>query len=284
MKYAIVGGDMRSVLLAESLAADGYAVHCFANEKADLHGCVKCSCLPACLLGADWVILPVPTEKGSFINAPLSDEVRHSEDIISCLVPGQKLMGGGISEQLFSLAEESGIYIFDLLKDEKFTEYNAGLTAEAAIGLLIHDCESSVFGSRALVIGFGRIGRALSHRLTALGCDVTAAARSENALEEIKSSGMHSLKISELDSSIGRFDFIINTVPVHILSSSALCSVGENTILMELASAPGGFDMKLAQNIGLKTLAAPGLPGRFSPRSVAEYIKQFIYRHSAGKE
>lgn len=284
MKYAIVGGDMRSVLTAEGLAADGHTVHCFANEKADIRGCVKCSCLPACIYGADWVILPIPAEKGSFLNAPLSDEVREAEDIIACLVPGQKLVGGDISEKLISLSETLGIYIFDLLKDESFAVFNAELTAEAAVGLLIHECDRAIYESRALVIGFGRIGRALSSRLVLLGGKAAVAARNENVLEEIESAGMHPLHIPELESCIGDFDFIINTVPARILSSSALCSVGDGSVLMELASAPGGFDANLARNIGLKTISALGLPGHFSPRSSAQYIKQYVYRHNAGRE
>lgn len=279
MKYAIVGGDMRSVLLAESLAADGHTVHCFANEKAEIQGCIKCVCLQACLYGADWVILPVPTEKGSFLNAPLSDEIKHADEIISALVPGQKLVGGGISERLLSLAETGGIHFFDLLRDERFSVFNAELTAEAAVGLMIHKCDRALLKSRALVLGYGRIGRALLPRLKALGADVTVAVRSEAAFSGAESAGARGLYLSALERSIGDFDFIINTVPARILSSSALCSVGDSSVLIELASAPGGFDTNLAGNIGIKTITAPGLPGRFSPRSSAEYIKRFVYRH-----
>ena len=285
MRFAIVGGDRRSVLLAESLAADGQRVHCFANEKAEIKGCVKCRCLSSCLNEADCVILPLPAEKDGFLNAPLSDERKTAEELICALEPGQRLIGGGINGALLSLAEEGKIRVFDLLREESFTSYNARLTAEAAVGLLIHDCETAVLDSRALVLGYGRVGKALAFRLKALGSDVTVAARSDAALREAGNAGVHTLHFTELESRIGEFDFILNTVPARILSSGVLCSAAENSIFMELASAPGGFDKTLAENIGLKTIAAPGLPGKFSPRSSAQVIKRYVYAAvNAGKE
>ena len=46
---------------------------------------------------------------------------------------------------------------------------------------------------------------------------------------------------------------------------------------MELASAPGGFDRKLAENIGLEVLYAPGLPGKYAAFTAAELIKKTVY-------
>lgn len=285
MNAAIVGGDKRSILLAEALAADGHRVHCFANEKGEAKGCVKCRSLPSCLYGADCVILPIPAERNGFLNAPFSDERISAEELIAGIQPGQRLFGGGICEKLLSLAERVGCPVFDFLQDEGFTAANALLTAEAAVGLLIHDCDRAVFESRALVLGYGRIGRALSARLKALGSDVTVAERNEAVLKEAERAGMHALSLTELESRISAFDFILNTIPARILSSAALCSAAENAVLTELASAPGGFDESFAKNIGLKTIAAPGLPGKFSPRSSAQYIKGAICSAvSAGKE
>ena len=68
-------------------------------------------------------------------------------------------------------------------------------------------------------------------------------------------------------------DAIVNTVPARVLSDAALCCVPAGSPLIELASAPGGFDRSLAQNIGLHVIAAPGLPGRYKALAAAELIK-----------
>lgn len=285
MKYAIVGGDMRSVRLAENLAADGHTVRCFAMEKAAIRGDVKCPSLSACLRGADGVLLPIPAEKDAFLNAPFSEEKIKIKELISCLVPGQKLFGGGLDDTLVSPALSGGIEVFDLLKEESFVSFNALLTAEAAVGLLIHDCDRAILYSRALVLGYGKIARALAERLKALGSEASVAARSEAARKEAESAGLHTISLTALENGLGGFDFIINTIPGRILSDAALRSADENAVFMELASAPGGFDEAFAKAIGLKTISAPGLPGKFSPRSAAQAIQQTVYSaFQAGKE
>ncbi|MBQ3481971.1 MAG: dipicolinate synthase subunit A, partial [Oscillospiraceae bacterium] len=56
-----------------------------------------------------------------------------------------------------------------------------------------------------------------------------------------------------------------------------LCAAAEDALLLELASAPGGFDRSLADNIGLRAVAAPGLPGRCASQSAAELMREAIY-------
>lgn len=283
LKYAIIGGDRRTVLLAEALARDGKTVHCYAAEKAEIDGCVQCACLLSCLYGAECVLLPIPAEKGGAINAPLSDKRLSTAEIAASLNAGQLLVGGGLSRELVFAAEASGVRTLDLMRDEEFAAYNAELTAEAAIGVLICESDGALMGGRALVSGYGRIGRALAERLRAMGAETTVSARSVKALSEAERAGFHAVPIQELESAAGAFDYIVNTVPARVFSSAALCGVAEGALLLELASAPGGFDAELARNIGLKAVHAPGLPGRFSPRSCAEYIKRWLERHCPGE-
>ena len=89
--------------------------------------------------------------------------------------------------------------------------------------------------------------------------------------------GAESMSFDELESRIGGFDFIVNTVPARVLSDGALCAAAEDALLLELASAPGGFDRSLADNIGLRAIAAPGLPGRCAPLRAAELMRGAIY-------
>ena len=89
--------------------------------------------------------------------------------------------------------------------------------------------------------------------------------------------GARSCTFGELESVMGEFEFIVNTVPARVIDDATLCMVKEGAVLLELASAPGGFDRKLAENIGLRSAAAPGLPGRCAPQSAAEVMCGAIY-------
>lgn len=279
MKFAVVGGDRRSVLLCSMLARDGHKVHSFALEKAELPAEIpKAGCLQGCVYGADCVVLPVPAEKGGYLNAPYADGPCRMDELIGALWRGQILCGGKLSEESRLAAVTAGLHPEDIMQRQAFTVGNAALTAEGAIGLLIQNSERSILDSRTLVCGWGRIGRILALRLKSLGAAVTVAARNTGDRAMARALGCKALDYCQLEAVLDSFDFVINTVPARVLTDAMLCCLNEGTLLLELASPPGGFDRTLAENIGVQVLAAPGLPGKASPYSAAALIRDAVYR------
>lgn len=287
MRFAVIGGDRRSVLLCTQLARDGHRVYTYALEKAELPAEIpKSGCLQGCVYGADCVILPVPAEKSGFINTPHSVEPLETERLVDALWKGQLLCGGKLSEGLCAGALAAGVQTADIMAHPGFAMGNAALTAEGALEIMLRESERSIRGSRVLILGRGRIGRNLSAMLHSLGADVTVAARRSADRAECRVLGMDAVDYGELESGLGRFDFIVNTVPARVLSEAMLCTV-EDGLLLELASPPGGFDRVLAENIGLHTVYAPGLPGKCAPWAAAELIRETVYdilREQEGQE
>ena len=278
MRYAVVGGDRRAALLAELLLRDGHRVRSFALEKAAMPAEIaRDGCLHSCVYGADCVILPVPAENGPLLYTPLSAQSLPLEELWPSLWPGQLVLGGKFSEQSAAEAQRAKLALADLLRRPGFVTANAALTAEAALGLLLRESERALAGSRCLILGYGRIGKALAQRLKALGARVLVAARKEADRALAEALGMVSLKPEQLEAVVGEVDLIVNTVPARVLSDAALCCVPDEALLLELASPPGGFDAQLARNIGLHCVAAPGLPGRWLPRAAAALLKRTAY-------
>ena len=278
LKFAVVGGDTRLVRLAELLRRDGHRVCTYALERADLAEEIpKAGCLQGCVYGADCVVLPTPAEAGGFLFAPLSAEKLRTEELIPALWQGQRLFGGRLGDGLCLAALRQGLVVEDLLRRQDFAVGNAALTAEGAIGLLMAESDKSLWRSRVLILGWGRIAKLLTLRLLGLGAGVCVAARRAEARMMAGAVGAESVSFDELESRIGGFDFIVNTVPARVLTDGALCAAAEDALLLELASAPGGFDRSLADNIGLRAIAAPGLPGRCAPRRAAELMCEAIY-------
>lgn len=279
MKFAVVGGDRRSAILCAMLDAEGHRVQSFALEKARLPGSVlKSGCLQGCLYGADCVILPVPAETGAILNTPLSDNTLRTEELISCLWPHQLLCGGKFSDESCALAARLGIGTEDLMRRCDFVTGNAAITAEGAVSALMEKSQRTIQGSRVLICGWGRIGKHLSRLLAPLGAELTVAARLPEDRAMIRSLGLRAVEYLHLEAEMGGFDFVINTVPARVLSDAMLCMMADEAILVELASAPGGFDRKLAENIGLEVLHLPGLPGSYAPVSAAALIKNTVYK------
>ena len=117
----------------------------------------------------------------------------------------------------------------------------------------------------------------MSLRLYAMGARVTVAARKEGDRAMATALGLEALDFPQLPETMADYDFIVNSVPEQVLGEQELNLVRRDALLLELASAPGGFDMRQADELGLKALAAPGLPGLCAPYTAAELMRDTIY-------
>ncbi len=270
MRVAVVGGDRRAAILATELLRRGHRVHSFALEKAELPAEIPRELsLQVCTYGADCVILPVPAERGGLLNAPLGLNAVSMDETISALWPESLVLGGKFSGKSLELARRGRLRLEDVMRRTDFVTANAAITAECAVGLLLRESERAILGSRCLVVGWGRIGRQLAPRLRALGAVVTVAARDPADRAEAEALGLYALDYNALESAAEETDFVLNTVPARVLTDAFLCCLTAETLLVELASPPGGFDAMLAKNIGLRVLEAPGLPGKSAPYAAA---------------
>ncbi len=273
--FGILGGDRRQIFLARSIAADGYPVYlsCLENgEGAERFAplspeelCAKCSV----------IILPLPaTRDGKTLNAPLSRREIPLDDGFASLFL-EKTVYGGMLEKLYATSEIwGGIAAYDSYAREELMVGNAFLTAEGAIGAAIQEYEGALNGSRCLVTGFGRIGKALCLGLKGLGAGVDCCARKAKDLTAIRALGCRPLQYREISES---YDVIFNTVPAKVLGAQILSRQRPDTLVLELASQPGGVDLDAARRLGLRVKNAPSLPGRTSPRTSGELIKETVY-------
>ena len=282
MKFAVVGGDGRSALLCALLYADGHKVRSYALEKAELPAEIpRCTCLQSCLYGADCVVLPLPAERGGMVHAPLAAEPLGMETLTGALWRGQVLCGGGLSERTRIDALNAGVRVEDILHRKAFTVGNAAITAEGALERMMALSPSTLWRSRVLVTGWGRIAKLLSLRLRSLGAKVTIAARRDGDRAMAQALGMEAVDYPSLPDVLGQFRFIVNTVPARVFTREMLCCIEPDALLAELASPPGGFDRSEAENLGLNAHVLPGLPGQCAPLTAAELIRDAVYDAAA---
>lgn len=173
--------------------------------------------------------------------------------------------------------------VFDYSKREEFAVMNAVPTSEGAIECAMHEYDGTINGSNCLVIGYGRIGKVLSDMLGGLGAKVSVSARKKSDIAYIQAKGFKALKTNELSfmpQGHTAFDLIFNTVPFMILDSHTLARIapgGSDTIIIDLASLPGGVDLEACERMGLKAMRALSLPGRVAPKAAGEIIKNAVY-------
>jgi len=284
-KIGMLGGDMRQIRLASLLADDGYetAVWGFRNVmdsdeiKAKLSKCVRCADWESAVRVSDVILLPLPVSlDGVRLNCPLSIpdcDIRLTE-IIEKTAPGCTILGGKIPSIICRLAAERGINIYDYYESEALQIKNSIPTAEGAVAIAINELPITVQGSRVLITGYGRVGRTLAHKLIRLGAKVYVAARSEKDLAWASSDGCIPLKLKDYRSAPVVSDIIFNTVPSMIFDSELLNKLDKDSLMLivELASANSGIDVKEAASRGIKVISAQGLPGKLSPFTAGEII------------
>ncbi len=281
-KIAVVGGDKRAIYASLELTKAG--IHCslFGLEEDPQGNCggfEAKNCLAPYLLseaisGADALLLPVPvTKDGKTVLAPLSSKKIALEELFSVLPGDCTVFGGNIPPEL-----PNGRQAVDFLKDENFALDNALPTAENALGLAILHYEGLLSGSRAAVIGYGRIGRVLCRRLTALGARVTVFARRDESRRQARLSGVEALSIEDLPSRLNVTDIFFNTVPFRIFGKDHILDIRPDALYVELASPPYGMEEENRKILRAKYLLASGLPGKYSPRYAGKLIADVILR------
>ena len=256
--FWVVGGDLRQVRLAQLLQMDGHTVQTYAIERRETR---------EVLSGSDTLN---GIERLSDRKIPLSA-------IIERLKPGQILCGGKLDAEFVRSAREKGCRVYDYFEREELAVKNAVPTVEGAIQIAMEELPTTLFGSRVLVIGYGRIGRLLAHRLKGLGARVTVSARSFRDLAWIEAYGYCAEHTDQLAGWLCSYDLIINTVPAQVLGEAALEDVSSDCLIIDLASRPGGVDFESAAALGLKVIWALSLPGKVAPLSSGQIIRDTVY-------
>lgn len=273
---AVVGGDLRIVKLVEMLKKENYNVKTFALEKAAEIADTKTSSLVECVKDADIVIGPLPlSSNGQFVNTPFSIEKLQVEDVLN-QIGGKTFIAGSIKPEVYEMAEDKDITILDIIKREELAVLNAISTAEGAIQIAINETPKNLHGNNVLVLGFGRIGKVLSKMLDGIGAKVACEARKTTDLAWIKAYGYEPINLIELKENLNRFDIIINTIPYVVLDRQMLQEVKKDALIIDLASNPGGVDRQAVKELGIKFNWALSLPGKVSPVTSAEFMKETL--------
>lgn len=277
-KLLIAGGDMRQVYCASRLS-DTYDAGIIGFDK---------ELIPAGLnpvstaesTSFDCAVLPVPPlNETGMISTPCFAGNLSPEDIKNLLSPGGIIFAGRTDRQLREAFK--GYEICDYMEREDLNLKNSVPTAEGAIQIALEELPVTLSSLRVLIVGMGRIGRALAEILKGFGSDVTAAVHNAKGAANARIHGIKSICTDKMDSD---YALVFNTVPHIIFDRQRLGSFGEKTLFIDLASKPGGIDFDAAAELGIKAIWALGLPGKTAPITSGEIIAETICGILSGRE
>lgn len=275
----VVGGDLRIVKLIEMLDKDGYKVFTYGLENSEellnLESVEMCPTLEEAVSNSKIVVGPIPLSSDrKRLSTPFGRNNVELTDFVQALKDKYLIAGNiNIREEL----EGNGIQYTDLLKREEFSVLNTIATAEGTIQIAMEETQRTVHGSNVLVMGFGRIGKVLAKMLDGIGAKVYCEARKNEDISWIKAYGYNPVHLNDLNENLNKFDIIINTIPFQILDAERLDLIRKETIIIDLASNPGGVDRRAAREKGIKVIWALSLPAKVAPLTSAEFIKETLY-------
>ena len=275
-----IGGDKRHCIAENYLYDLGFDTALCLNDHLESAKGATYENWHQALSERNIIVFPLPiTQQHLFLNAPCGDQQPITLlEIFQYIQPNSLILGGKIPSEISFWLDEKGIKYVDYYNEE-LQIANALPTAEGALGIALCEMPITLSGANVLVVGYGRIAKVLADKLRLLGSRVTVAARKSTDLVTAMTYGYDTLCIQNGIPVIKEpIDVIFNTVPACLFGRKELAYFNENTLYIELASAPYGIDTKEAARRKIRVIMAQSLPGKYSPVTAGKILAETVVR------
>ena len=266
-RITVLGEDPRQYWVAKGLVAAGHRVSVYGVPILE----DTRPTLAEAVAEAQVLVLPMPAADKNGLVRLATGHSFPAERLWPLLPDGTQVFGGLLPEGI-----PEGLAAIDYGKSEAVAIRNAVPTAEGAIQRAMEQLPITLWQSRCLIIGFGRIGTALAQRLQGLGAQVTVAVRKAADHARAAAMGFASDQTGVYRRGLGEYDCIFNTVPAMVLPESQLRRTRPDCLLVDLASRPGGLDYDACARLPRQTLHALSLPGQVAPATAGRIIRDYI--------
>ncbi|MDR4369651.1 NAD(P)-binding domain-containing protein, partial [Bacillus cereus] len=94
------------------------------------------------------------------------------------------------------------------------------------------------------VLGFGRTGMSVARAFQSLGGNVKVVARRSEQIASIKERMFSPFHMQDKEKEVGNVDIVINTIQHLVVTENVITKMPDHTLVIELASKPGGNDFR----------------------------------------
>lgn len=280
MQIAVIGGDARQLEIIRKLTELDARISLIGFEQLDhaFTGAVKEKLDEVDFSNMDAIILPVAgTNLEGQVETIFSNEKVLLTDEILAKTPEHCTIYSGITNAyLNGIIKQSKRALVQLFSRDDVAIYNSIPTVEGTIMMAIQHTDFTIHGSTITVLGLGRCGMSIARAFHALGAKVKVGARKSEHLARITEMGVTPFHLDQLDQEVRNTDILINTIPHPIVSASVISKMPAHTLIIDIASKPGGTDFRYAEKRGIKALLAPSLPGIVAPKTAGQILADVL--------
>jgi dipicolinate synthase subunit A len=280
MQIAVIGGDARQLEIIRKLTELDARLSLIGFEQLDhaFTGAVKEKLDEVDFSNMDALILPVPgTNLEGHVETIFSNEkvILTAEMLLK--TPEHCTIYSGISNTFLNgITKEANRPLVQLFERDDVAIYNSIPTVEGTIMMAIQHTDFTIHGSNITVLGLGRVGMSVARTFHALGAKIMVGARKTEHLARITEMGLTPFHLNEIEQQVKDTDILINTIPLLIVTASVISKMPAHTLIIDLASKPGGTDFRYAEKRGIKALLAPGLPGIVAPKTAGQILANVL--------
>ncbi|MDA1475489.1 dipicolinic acid synthetase subunit A [Bacillus changyiensis] len=280
LTIALIGGDARQLEIIRKLTEQQAKVFLVGFDQLDhgFTGATKCKLNELDFGVIDSIILPVSgtAADGSVATVFSNEKVILTQHDLEKTKPNCTIYSGISNDYLDGIVKGANRSLIKLMERDDIAIYNSIPTVEGTIMMAIQHTDYTIHGSNIIVLGLGRTGMSISRTFSALGAHVKVGARDSAHLARITEMGLTPFHISQLGEHVEHTDICINTIPSLILNRTVLSRMTPRTLILDLATRPGGTDFGFAEKQGIKALLAPGLPGIVAPKTAGQIIANVL--------
>lgn len=210
----------------------------------------------------------------------LSPAFKWNEELANKLPSNIYIVCGKVSEEILNIFNNKKITYFNLMSDEDFVLKNAILTAEGMLADLILNTEKSIFEANILILGGGRVAKAVGVLFNKLGLKCDFSMRNNFKLLEAQLVCNNIVEWGNFKSNLKNYDVIINTIPDKIFEKEDLSKFKNDSVLFELASVKCLQD----EAVNIKYVLCPALPSKYTPQAAGKLIFDYILNNFKGEK
>lgn len=280
MNVAVIGGDARQLEVIRKLTELDAKLFLIGFDQLDhgFTGASKVKLDEVQFKEIDAIILPIPgTNHEGIIDTVFSnEEVKLTEDLVKSTPPHCVIYSGITNAYLDKIVQSTDRKLIQLFERDDVAIYNSIPTVEGTIMMVIQHTDITIHGSKIAVLGLGRVGMSVARTFSALGANVKVGARDTAHIARITEMGLTPFYLDAIQKEVEDIDVCINTIPHLIVTAQVISKMPAHTLIVDLASKPGGTDFRYAEKRGIKALLAPGLPGIVAPKTAGQIIANVL--------
>lgn len=280
LHITIIGGDARQIEVIRKLTELDANVSLVGFEHLDqgFTGAEKKKITEIDFRKTDAIVLPVSgtSETGEVETTFSKEPVQVTEEMFIQTPEHCVIFTGISSDYLDGCAKKANRSLVKLLERDDVAIYNSIPTVEGILMLVIQNTDITIHSSNTLVLGFGRTGMSVARAFSALGAKVKVGTIKADDIARITEMGLTPVHLRDLETAVEDVDIIINTIPAFVLTANVISKMPLHTLIVDIASKPGGTDFRFAKKRGIHAILAPGLPGIVAPKTAGKIIANVL--------